>query len=349
MASTYVVKSGDTLSAIAARNGLSVSQLLKYNPTLTTNPKYKNGSVIFSGTTIKLAPPTTKAAAVDVPNLPNIPNLSVSTAEPITPVETMAPQSSVSIPTLAPTQPSDLIEQSVFSSQPMPDYTSFNTTQNAMTPPPIQTIAAPIAANYDPSTVIRTADGSYRYINDPITGQSIPLTTTTGAGLQTYRDANGNLRLMNDLTPPITAGGVTPQLGGSAADQLQYQSDLRTATANLEATKTQAVQEKRNTLIDTETALRKAQREAYQNQVRAQAGLAARGLSGAPGLTVAAKRAAAATPQEAVSSTLLSRQRQLNALDSALSRQLLTYEEQQRLANEKLSKITSTANALTGA
>ena len=57
----YVVQPGDTLSEIAADNNISLKQLLALNPKFTDDPKYKNGNMIWSGTTVKL--PTGSGAA----------------------------------------------------------------------------------------------------------------------------------------------------------------------------------------------------------------------------------------------------------------------------------------------
>jgi len=60
------VKSGQTLSAIAKANKTTVAAIKKANPKLTTDPKYKGGSTIFSGTklTIPGASATKKPTAV---------------------------------------------------------------------------------------------------------------------------------------------------------------------------------------------------------------------------------------------------------------------------------------------
>ena len=50
----YRVKSGDTLSAIASRSGVSLKELRAANPKFTTQAKYKGGSMIFSGTTVSI-------------------------------------------------------------------------------------------------------------------------------------------------------------------------------------------------------------------------------------------------------------------------------------------------------
>lgn len=50
----YVVKKGDTLSGIAKNSGLSLSEVRAMNPELMKNPKYKKGSVIWSGTKVNI-------------------------------------------------------------------------------------------------------------------------------------------------------------------------------------------------------------------------------------------------------------------------------------------------------
>jgi LysM repeat protein len=60
MADKYTVKTGDTLSKIAAANGTTTAKLIAANPFLTSNPKYNGGKTIFSGTVLAL-PTTTKA------------------------------------------------------------------------------------------------------------------------------------------------------------------------------------------------------------------------------------------------------------------------------------------------
>lgn len=50
----YVVKKGDTLSGIAKNSGLSLSEVRKLNPQLMSNPKYKKGAAIWSGTKVNI-------------------------------------------------------------------------------------------------------------------------------------------------------------------------------------------------------------------------------------------------------------------------------------------------------
>jgi LysM repeat protein len=49
-----VVKKGDTLSGIAAKNHVSMATIKKLNPTYWTNKKYKNGSLIWAGDKVKV-------------------------------------------------------------------------------------------------------------------------------------------------------------------------------------------------------------------------------------------------------------------------------------------------------
>jgi LysM repeat protein len=51
---TVTVKPGDTLGKIAAANNVSLQSILDANKKFTSDPKYKGGSTIFSGTTVKI-------------------------------------------------------------------------------------------------------------------------------------------------------------------------------------------------------------------------------------------------------------------------------------------------------
>jgi hypothetical protein len=55
------VERGDTLSAIAKANKLTLKEIRDLNPQLMSNPKYNSGSTIFSNTLINIAKPTPKA------------------------------------------------------------------------------------------------------------------------------------------------------------------------------------------------------------------------------------------------------------------------------------------------
>jgi LysM repeat protein len=52
--SKYLVQKGDTLSAIASRSGVSLKDIRDANPKFATQAKYKNGNMIFSGTSVTI-------------------------------------------------------------------------------------------------------------------------------------------------------------------------------------------------------------------------------------------------------------------------------------------------------
>ena len=51
-----IVEKGDTLSSIAKENNTTVKAILAANPKFTEDAKYKNGNMIWSGTTVKIPP-----------------------------------------------------------------------------------------------------------------------------------------------------------------------------------------------------------------------------------------------------------------------------------------------------
>ena len=50
----YTVRKGDTLSAIARQNNTTVAAIIAANPKLKSDPKYKGGQNIFTGTKLNL-------------------------------------------------------------------------------------------------------------------------------------------------------------------------------------------------------------------------------------------------------------------------------------------------------
>jgi len=84
------VKPGDTFSQIAKDNGMTVKELLAINPTIDNTAKYKDGSMIWSGTKIYTEPakPTAPApggAATDSQNWAKYGNTSTATATDTSP------------------------------------------------------------------------------------------------------------------------------------------------------------------------------------------------------------------------------------------------------------------------
>jgi hypothetical protein len=67
---TVKVERGDTLSSIAKENKTTVAAILKANPKFTEQAKYKDGNMIWAGTTVKIPPKTStplKTATVETP------------------------------------------------------------------------------------------------------------------------------------------------------------------------------------------------------------------------------------------------------------------------------------------
>jgi hypothetical protein len=147
------------------------------------------------------------------------------------------------------------------------------------------------------------------------------------------------------LTQPTT---VTPQMGGSLEDQINYQSAIRRLTAARQRAEIQAKQQRGEVGVQYESQIRKAGREMWNQQQKALASLGARGISGAPGLSVAAQRAGMAAPAIQYQGLINERQRQLNALERTLTTQLADYEEELRRNQEQLTRATTLANQLTG-
>jgi LysM repeat protein len=87
---TYRVKPGDTVSQIAAANGMTTKELLKINPQLTSNPKYDGGRTIFSNTKITLSPAVkaTKPATAPATTTPATTTPATTTPTTTTPTTT---------------------------------------------------------------------------------------------------------------------------------------------------------------------------------------------------------------------------------------------------------------------
>jgi len=65
----YTVQKGDTLSQIAKDAGISLKELKDLNPKFTSDPKYKNGNMIWSGTKVNLpGQPLEPAIKYEQPN-----------------------------------------------------------------------------------------------------------------------------------------------------------------------------------------------------------------------------------------------------------------------------------------
>lgn len=85
MPEPYTIRRGDTLSGIAAKNGISLAQLMKWNPVFRSNPKYRGGNRIWAGGKVNLGPPSMRrptAPEVSTPFSPPPPRPTVTTPTP---------------------------------------------------------------------------------------------------------------------------------------------------------------------------------------------------------------------------------------------------------------------------
>lgn len=62
MASTYVVRHGDTLWSIASRNGITLAKLMSMNPSLA-GAKYNGGNLIWAGDRVNLSPVSSSSSS----------------------------------------------------------------------------------------------------------------------------------------------------------------------------------------------------------------------------------------------------------------------------------------------
>jgi len=172
-------------------------------------------------------------------------------------------------------------------------------------------------------------------------GRRVPMPTTSG-NLYTG---------ITETTPTTSGSGYTAPvipMGGATEDQINYLSNLRRLATQDRIARIQSQQQRSEVATQYEPQIRKAGREIYNQQVKAQASLGARGISGAPGLSVAARRAAMAAPATQRTSLISERDRQLAALERTLTSQLSAYEEEIRRNQEQLTRATTLANQLTG-
>jgi hypothetical protein len=102
------VEKGDTLSQIAKDAGLTLKEIRALNPVLMSDPKYKDGNMIWSNTKINIAPPAPKtpvktptpATPTPVTPTPVVPTPVVPTPEPEPEPKPKEPEPKVPDPTV---------------------------------------------------------------------------------------------------------------------------------------------------------------------------------------------------------------------------------------------------------
>jgi hypothetical protein len=326
---SYTVKTGDSLSAIAKRNGTTVAELLRLNPKLTSDPKYKDGKVIFNGTKITL-PGAAGTTATPPPVSTPVPTVDTTPAEqpvgtvttfidritpvdaiqstqttqalpPVGTVQTVTPTAEVPIPTLqAPV---------VFQPTEMP-------TLPPVAEQPTQTQTLPGV-----TAVTQDSDVTYQWLVDPFTGQQV-------------LDAQGN---------PIKV-----KMGGGADAYYDYLAGVKKSRTNLEAAGAANKLAIERAAAAGEFATGKAEKELYSSQQRALNELSRRGLSGAPGLTRAAKRAYGAAPLSQRLEAIRKMQGDITAANLLLAQQKSAEQAAEEQRQFDLTKATGIANQLGG-
>jgi len=194
---------------------------------------------------------------------------------------------------------------------------------------------------------------TYPGLTNPYTGmmeKANPSSRYIGTAATSTQDGS-NYTGITETTPTTSGSGYTAPvipMGGATEDQINYLSNLRRLATQDRMARIQSQQQRSEVATQYEPQIRKAGREIYNQQVKAQASLGARGISGAPGLSVAARRAAMAAPATQRTSLISERDRQLAALERTLTSQLSAYEEEIRRNQEQLTRATTLANQLTG-
>jgi hypothetical protein len=339
---SYTVSTGDTLSAIAKRNKTTVAELLRLNPKLTSDPKYKDGNVIFNGTKITLP-----SSGSSTPAKTTTPTLSapppVVTASTPTAPDTTASLATIIAPTFA--SPADDAQRklnaygldSLTSSErillglpPLPEPAPLVTPTEAQ---PIPTIALPeifqsqVQAMPD---VYLAAPGTpdpsqppvgTEFLIDPFTGK--PVYDKYGQPVKVKMGGDSNAYF--DYLAGVSGGKRTLQAAG-AANKLAVEK--ATATGD--------------------TSTRAAEREIYKSQQRALNELSRRGLSGAPGLTRAAKRAYGAAPLSERLEAIRKMQSEITGANLLLAQQQSAEQAAEEQRQLELTKATGIANQLGG-
>ena len=207
-ATKVTVKPGDTLSEIAAANGLTTKEILALNPALTSNPKYNNGRTIFSGTKITVdpaykAPPAPKPTVKKDPVVPPVPKPDPKPDETKIETETKTEIDT----TILETSTIESYDESTSYSSPIVNSVPYtpDTSPTMFTPPPPPAKTAPIDTvlfNDDSMSIEIMTDlifediGGHELINiarnDIVNGQRVSYTPIKNLGLiqQRYNPNN---------------------------------------------------------------------------------------------------------------------------------------------------------------
>lgn len=332
---SHTVKSGESLSKIAQRYRTNVSELLRLNPKLTTDAKYKNGSVIFSGTIIKyddqITPPQVKSFA-EANELPII--------TPYSPADYRRAEED-SMGSLPPVPPAIVDERTkLFERGMIPQYYEY---YNGV----LYNSGTPFTGLYQGVQYVNGIDNRYIAVPtlDTPTSTSTPTPTPEATPSQTLPSFDeigqiGTIVAANQ-TPALDASklvgisttapapvSIDPSDLLAYADSLMKANDLKGRsgpTRDLTIAKAASMKEYN---------VAQADKDLYNAKLKALASLANRGIYGSSGLGIAAQQAAGSEP-------LKQREEALNKFSeqSLLANRLFEQEQQEAKDIENQAEI----------
>ena len=157
------------------------------------------------------------------------------------------------------------------------------------TPPNVTPRPVNVAAT-GPADILPGFPGSGIELPTPV-GTPTPTATPTATGIEYVKDPVTGKNILDPMGRPIA---VAP--GGNLADIQAYLGAVSRAGSNLQQAGIANALAVRRATTAGEQAQRKASREMYSSRQMALNALAQRGITGAPGLSVAAQRSAQAAP-----------------------------------------------------
>jgi LysM repeat protein len=176
-ATKVTVKRGDTLSEIAAANGLTTKEILDMNPALKSDPKYNGGRTIFSGTKITVdpaykAPPAPNPSVTKDPVVPPVTKPDPEPDKPKTETKTETETETEIDTTIVTTSSIKSYDGSTSYSSPVVNSVPYAPQLAAVvvTPPPVKTATLDIIL-FDEESV--ATDGMFDQIFENIGGQEL--------------------------------------------------------------------------------------------------------------------------------------------------------------------------------
>jgi hypothetical protein len=207
---------------------------------------------------------------------------------------------------------------------------------------PDGTIVNEVAGDDTNFIYYRLPDGTKVKSGKLATAQVISSGTGTPA-TQYYTNPTTGEQILGPDGKPIVIGP-----GGSATDVFSYTEALRAATDTKQRAALANTFSRRQAQTELEKSQRTTGRDIYSQQQKALNELAKRGITSAPGLQTAARRAAGAVPLAKRLDALQQYQQSMTATDLMLAGEQAKADETQRQALVKLTQASNIANKLSG-